>query len=327
MPYNQQAMHGAHVIRGRWLFTGQEFLLTAAVAYAFLVAAWYLLETQPGPSKSLRCCQVLGRLLRQPTYAIRHSLNSDERVAILTTLLKTFFAPLMTLSLMQFSMAALVHGEAMLLDVEQPIDWFRLFDQHGHWTLLKLLYFFDVLVFTIGYLVEIPRLRNCIKSVDSNWLGWAAAMVCYPPFNFLTNWLLGGQVSDFPQFDNRILHVLLNTSLLLCVLGYTLSSLALGFKASNLTHRGIVSRGVYSVVRHPAYTCKNMAWLIGSLPAIMVSFQQSIVSGMLAVAAVVGWGGIYVLRAITEEDHLRRVDDEYARYAQQVRYRFIPGIV
>jgi len=36
---------------------------------------------------------------------------------------------------------------------------------------------------------------------------------------------------------------------------------------------------------------------------------------------------LYALRAVTEEDHLRGVDDEYAAYADKVRYRFIPGVV
>ena len=39
-----------------------------------------------------------------------------------------------------------------------------------------------------------------------------------------------------------------------------------------------------------------------------------------------GWSTLYVLRALTEEDHLRSVDSEYAAYAEKVRYRFIPGV-
>jgi protein-S-isoprenylcysteine O-methyltransferase Ste14 len=35
---------------------------------------------------------------------------------------------------------------------------------------------------------------------------------------------------------------------------------------------------------------------------------------------------LYALRALTEEDHLREVDGEYAAYAARVRWRFIPGI-
>jgi hypothetical protein len=33
-----------------------------------------------------------------------------------------------------------------------------------------------------------------------------------------------------------------------------------------------------------------------------------------------------VLRALTEERHLRLLDNGYAQYAEQVRWRFIPGV-
>jgi protein-S-isoprenylcysteine O-methyltransferase Ste14 len=50
-------------------------------------------------------------------------------------------------------------------------------------------------------------------------------------------------------------------------------------------------------------------------------------SGVQAVASVAAWSMVYILRALTEEDHLRGVDGEYAAYAAKVRYRFVPGIV
>ena len=41
---------------------------------------------------------------------------------------------------------------------------------------------------------------------------------------------------------------------------------------------------------------------------------------------MLAWTMLYVLRALTEEDHLRKVDGDYAAYAASVRYRFIPGL-
>jgi protein-S-isoprenylcysteine O-methyltransferase Ste14 len=70
-----------------------------------------------------------------------------------------------------------------------------------------------------------------------------------------------------------------------------------------------------------------MAWWIGSVPMVSEAFTRSTFDGIQAVASVVGWTMLYVLRALTEEDHLRGVDGDYAAYAAQVRYRFIPGIV
>ena len=70
-----------------------------------------------------------------------------------------------------------------------------------------------------------------------------------------------------------------------------------------------------------------MAWWIGSTPLVMLAFEQSWFEGVQAVASVVGWTLLYVLRALTEEDHLRSVDGDYAAYAQKVRYRFVPGLL
>jgi protein-S-isoprenylcysteine O-methyltransferase Ste14 len=185
----------------------------------------------------------------------------------------------------------------------------------------------DVLLFTVGYLVELPTLRNEIRSVDPTLLGWAAALLCYPPFNAITSRVLGYQVSDFPQFDDPTAHLLLNVLLLALMAVYASASVALGLKASNLTHRGIVARGPYAVVRHPAYTCKNMAWWIAAAPLVSAAFAQSLSGGLLALASVVAWTMLYVLRAVTEEDHLRSVDGAYAAYSERVRYRFVPGLV
>ena len=192
---------------------------------------------------------------------------------------------------------------------------------------MQVILFVDVLLFTLGYLIELPSLKNEIRSVDPSLLGWAAALLCYPPFNSITSYVLGYQASDFPQFDDPTAHMVLNLILLTLMAIYASASVALGFKASNLTHRGIVARGPYAVIRHPAYTCKNMAWWIGSVPLVSAAFSQSLSSGVLALASVVGWTMLYILRALTEEDHLRSVNGEYAAYAAHVRFRFIPGLV
>ena len=154
------------------------------------------------------------------------------------------------------------------------------------WFALQFILFFDVLVFTFGYLVELPRLKNQIRSVDPHWIGWAAALVCYPPFNSVTHYIFGSTMSDFPQFDDPTIHAVLNALLLLLMGIYASASVALGFKGSNLTHRGIVARGPYAFIRHPAYICKNAAWWIGSLPLFAKGFENSWFAGVLAIASM-----------------------------------------
>lgn len=307
-------------------FTGKQFLIAAASLYMAGVACYFILSDDGSPSKSLRFFQVVARLLRAPAATLRQPLETAERVAVLATLLKAFFAPMMTIALMTFCVAAMNSGSALTNSVAAGIGGRELFDRFGFWLALQLIFFVDVWVFTIGYLIESPRLHNEIRSVDPTVLGWGAALLCYPPFNQLTVALLGSQHTDFPQFADPTLHVTLNVLMLVLLAGYAASSLALGLKASNLTHRGIVARGPYALVRHPAYTCKNIAWWIGATPLVWVAFERSPWEGLQAIGTVAGWTLLYALRALTEEDHLRSVDGSYAVYAQQVRYRFIPGL-
>jgi Isoprenylcysteine carboxyl methyltransferase (ICMT) family. len=248
-------------------------------------------------------------------------------LAILSALLKGFYGPLMVKSLMVFCMGAWGNGRGLLHVGLGNASLLSIFDRFGYFFLMQAILFVDVFFFTVGYLVESPRLRNEIRSVDPTLLGWTAALMCYPPFNFLTAHVLGTQRSDFPQFDDPTVHMALNLLLLTLMGIYASASAALGLKASNLTHRGIVARGPYAIIRHPAYTCKNMAWWIGALPVIGAAFRTSLTAGLVSAASVVAWTSLYLLRALTEEDHLRKVDGEYAAYAAKVKYRFIPGVV
>ncbi|MFO1266409.1 MAG: hypothetical protein U1F25_14690 [Rubrivivax sp.] len=329
-PWNSEQMRQVHVAAGL-VFDGREFLLAAAALYSALVVAWMFAEPEPQVGKSLRCFQWLGGLLRTSAVnsAVKRPFGLDRsvRLALLATLLKAFFGPLMVMSLLGFCMAAWRTGEGLLQGGAAGLDVRGLFDRFGYWFAMQVILFVDVAVFTVGYLVETRRLDNEIRSVDPTLLGWAAALACYPPFNHYTAMVLGAQHADFPQFADTTVHLVLNGLLLALMAAYAAASVALGLKASNLTHRGIVARGPYAVVRHPAYTCKNLAWWIGAVPVVAQAFAHGAVDGLLSLASVFGWTMLYVLRAVTEEDHLRRVDGEYAAYAARVRYRFVPGVI
>ena len=325
-PYNAKqfdSLYGSSAFS----FSGAGFLSGAALAYLTLLGFYYLLERDPAISKSLRFFRLIDAFIRSPIQTVRQRLEIEDRVALLATLLKGFFGPMMAMSMMIFCTRAWANGSAIAESKAFGDGLLALFDAHGFWFLMQVILFVDVLVFTVGYLVEMPSLKNQIRSVDPTLLGWGAALLCYPPFNQLSGAILGSQLTDFPRFDDPMVHVVLNGLLLLLMAIYTTASVALGFKASNLTHRGIISRGPYALIRHPAYVCKNMAWWIGSIPLVGVAFARSWLDGLLSLASVAGWSLLYVLRALTEEDHLRSVDDEYAAYAAKVRYRFVPGLI
>lgn len=294
-------------------------------AFVFLQGLWFAV-LRMGRAESRAHA---ARRARQPwSLPLRIAPSPAARLAMLVLLLKFFFAPLMI-------NWCLNHLADMTGSVMQLIDGVHggqrgraLFDASMYWALFQCILFADTLLFTLGYIVEVPALRNRIRSVDPTFFGWFVCLACYPPFNDFTGRFLEWQSSDFPYFENSWVHMSANIVLLVAMAIYSWASIALAFKASNLTNRGIVSRGPYAVVRHPAYAAKNFAWWIGALPAFSVWFASGDWRAALySVGAMAGWTTIYVLRAITEERHLLMGQNGYAEYMGRVRWRFIPGVV
>ena len=323
-PYNHQQLDARYGAAAS--FSGTQFLVAAALAYCAALALYFLAVRDPVPAKTLRFWGVLARFARAPGTSSARQLGPEDRVAVLSTILKAYFGPMMVMWVMVSLTDAMALGSALASEGSSMGGFRAWFDRFGFLLMLRLILIVDVLWFTAGYLIELPALRNGIRSVDPTWTGWLAALLCYPPFNQLTVAILGSELTELPQFANPALQLVLCVMILLLMGIYASASVALGFKASNLTHRGIVTRGPYRVIRHPAYTCKNMAWWIGSAPLVSVAFEHSTAAGLQALASVAGWTLLYVLRALTEEEHLRSVDGDYAAYCAKVRWRFVPGL-
>ena len=80
-------------------------------------------------------------------------------------------------------------------------------------------------------------------------------------------------------------------------------------------NRGIVSTGVYRVVRHPIY----MGYLVGHVAYLLANPSLwNITALVLADAAL-------LVRAVREEKTLA-LDPAYREYQQKVRWRVAPGI-
>lgn len=273
-------------------------------------------------SKSLLAVHAIRKLLSVS------AISKSEKIALLSILLKGFYAPLMVAWFVGHSADMLFHLSYVYQHTDLIVSDFRaIFQSHLYWLIFKIILFFDVLFFTIGYLVELPFLNNQIKSVETTFLGWAVALACYPPFNDVTLKLFAWHSTDFPHFSNSWLFYFFSLLLLFCMGVYSWASWSLGLKASNLTHRGIVSTGAYAFIRHPAYFFKNLAWWVGAIPAISAGFARDFSDGFYIVFCLAGWSTLYFLRAITEERHLLSVDDDYLLYSQKVRYRFIPFLI
>jgi len=106
--------------------------------------------------------------------------------------------------------------------------------------------------------------------------------------------------------------VILAVSLAISTLGILSLGRSWGIIPAN---RGIKTRGLYALVRHPIYA----NYMIFYADYALVRFSP--VTVFVAVAMPVA----IVARAVFEERVLMR-DPEYVAYAARVRYRFFPGI-
>jgi len=228
----------------------------------------------------------------------------ESRLGMLTIAVKAFFIPYLTSWVInntfhQRNLASSFHGDLYTINA----------------FLVALFIYIDTAIYAFGYLVELSFLKNRIRSVEPTVLGWLVCLWCYPPFNVFSFKIFDHQLFSlghtYPAWVNALMTCLI--SLLWGVFAW--ASVALGFKASNLTNRGIVSAGPYRFVRHPAYAAKVAIWLI-----------EGIFFAKYGIGILLGFILIYFLRAWTEERHLA-LDPDYRAYRKQVRWWFIPRLL
>lgn len=286
---------------------------------------WWRLRRQPA-QRGLRACEkmllgaiILRRLAASPSRKAAYQWrwwHPRIRLLLMGLLVKGFFFPLLLRS-------AFVHGYWLWVELGRStaeLSWHDLMFDHGFILCLQALFLLDSVIFTIGYAIESRRVGSTIKSVEPTLLGWTAALACYPPFNEMFTLRVipsASTVSPVPWTLPPFMPDLQRVLVLIAVGVFAWASVALGWKASNLTNRGIVTSGPYRWVRHPAYTAKCFGWWVEGLANLN---HWPVVFGLA------GWTAVYVLRAWTEERHLMR-DPDYQRYLRQVRWRFIPGVL
>ena len=195
-----------------------------------------------------------------------------------------------------------------------PGTWTRADIGWGLGLAYDLVFFIDCGTALIGYSLESRWLGNKTRSVEGTFLGWAAALSCYPPFNnVLGTYLPLGNGPEIITDSDTLLAFRGATVLLFTI--YASATVAFGFKFSNLTNRGIVSRGPYRYIRHPAYVTKCTAWWLEHLPTM--TFAKAFFLTLLCC--------VYALRAWTEERHLS-LDPDYRAYKRKVPWVILPGV-
>ena len=186
--------------------------------------------------------------------------------------------------------------------------------------LYDLVFFVDVGLASMGYLMALRVTDTHFRSAEPTPLGWMVSVICYEPFASLVS----AQYLAYPTGSvwgewlagNPVLYALWGSAILMLVGIYVWATVMFGARFSNLTHRGIITNGPYRWTRHPAYVAKNLSWWMISIPFIS---QGSPGEALRHCLLLLGLNAIYVLRAWTEERHLSRdpVYREYSRYIER----------
>jgi protein-S-isoprenylcysteine O-methyltransferase Ste14 len=181
----------------------------------------------------------------------------------------------------------------------------------------------DLAFVACGYVLTLRLVQSHVRSAEPTVLGWTAALICYQPFWKMFGDLYLGYWSDGDWQSKLSPHH--STLLIACGVGilvfetiFVWATISFGLRFSNLTHRGIVTKGPYYFTKHPAYISKICAFSLISLPWID---GRGAGQGLRNLFMLSGLCLVYWLRAKTEERHLASIDPAYAIYAEEIRQR------
>ena len=219
---------------------------------------------------------------------------------------KAFFLP--------FMLAILPAGFGNLIRWNWPIEPVALAGG-----LITLMFVVDVVFATVGYLLTFRPLDLHIRSATPYAAGWAAALICYPPFILME---AGGPLDYHPGTaewswwfaGHPLVLAVIGTVLVGLTAIYAWATVAFGLRFSNLTNRGILTHGPYAWSRHPAYLSKNLFWWVSTVPVLTTGSLVDAARATLILAAV---SGVYWWRAKTEERHLS-ADPDYVAYSEWI---------
>ncbi|HSN16949.1 MAG TPA: isoprenylcysteine carboxyl methyltransferase [Gammaproteobacteria bacterium] len=284
-------------------FYGPFFTMLVYLVPAWLVAAppyFYLVDRRMrepqdgywhlGSAVLLRWNQVDARMLGQ------HLLGWT---------VKGFFLPLMFAYMCSDMGRVLAYGDpdGARLDIDVAYD---------------LMYFVDVTLVSVGYLVTFRVTDTHIRSTEPTFLGWAVALACYQPFWGVVSGQYLAYRTDYGWQQwlspGTLSYAAWGVAILALTGIYLWATLSFAGRFSNLTHRGILTNGPYRFSKHPAYLAKNLSWWLIAAPFLA---HGGLLDGALRCLMLLGVNVIYWLRARTEERHLS-ADPVYVQYAMWV---------
>jgi isoprenylcysteine carboxyl methyltransferase (ICMT) family protein YpbQ len=151
--------------------------------------------------------------------------------------------------------------------------------------------------------------------VDPFLSGWLICLFCFQPFrSFMDSYIAPRGAEDSwiqALAGNAAMLNIWAGALIVVVLTGLLADICLGMRFSYLTHRGIVTGGMYRFSKHPSYVMVVVQYALIYFPLFSFQKSEDIYKGFVALA---GLALVYYLRARTEERHLSR-DPVYVEYA------------
>ena len=189
---------------------------------------------------------------------------------------------------------------------------------------LNIMFTVTTFVFAFSYLTEADFLKNRIKYADTTPLGVFSCLICFYPFILISEKLFPINLQELIPIDNLYLRISVFVLAVLVNLISTIAILRLGTRCGNLTNRGIVTGFPYNIVRHPDYSMQ-ICYIILTMIPLYAAGDLNILGDVVLAIGMLLWIGVYVLRAITEERNLIK-DDDYKKYCEKVKYRFIPKV-
>jgi protein-S-isoprenylcysteine O-methyltransferase Ste14/multisubunit Na+/H+ antiporter MnhB subunit len=263
---------------------------------------------------------------------LRPQFNEIDKKAARALLVKLFFTPLMTV----FFASQFPHlvsnvgylGDGLPAAIANGSYTHARFNNDLFNISIALIFSIDVALAWCGYVISSRWVDNQTVTAEPTMLGWLVCICCYPPFQmFLSLYYSSPSERAFLQFPSQTIISIFTIMMVLSYIVYMSATLWFGVRFSNLTNRGIIRKGPFAFIRHPAYASKNFSWWCVMFPFVIYSATHSgLTEAILQTLGLVLMTWFYYLRAITEERHLS-VDPYYREYCKQVKYRFIPGVI